>query len=49
MAKIMQDTLTFFSIYMSNIDQYYPEAEELLKRGAFNVARSFIPGKKMSC
>ena len=41
--------LTFFSIYMSNIDEYHPEAEERLKRGAFSVARSFIPGKKMCC
>ena len=35
--------LTFFSVYMLNVDENHPGAEELLKRGAFTVARSFIP------
>ena len=33
--------LTFFSVYMLNAG-----AEELLKRGALSVARSFIPGNR---
>ena len=38
--------LTFFSVYMLNVDENHPGAEELLKRGAFSVARSSIPGNR---
>ena len=36
--------LTFFSVYMLNVDKNHPGVEELLKRGDFSVARSFILG-----
>lgn len=38
--------LTFFSVFLANIDLSLPGAKELLKRGAFSVARSFIPGNR---
>ena len=38
--------LTFFSVYMTNIEENHPGAEELLKMGAFSVARSFAPGNR---
>ena len=38
--------LTYFSSYMNNIDQNHPGGEQLLKMGAFSVARSFIPGNR---
>ena len=38
--------LTFFLIYTLNVGENYPGAEELLKRGAFSIARSFIPGQR---
>ena len=31
---------------MANIEENYPRSEVLLKRGAINVARSFIPGNR---
>ena len=31
---------------MLNVDENHPGAEKLLKRGAGNVARSFIPGNR---
>ena len=34
---------TFFSIYMLHVNENHPGPEELLKRGAFSIARSFIP------
>jgi len=36
--------LTMFSIFIANIDQTHPGARELLKLGAFSVARSVVPG-----
>ena len=36
--------LTMFSIMLANIDVTHPGALEMLKQGAFSVARSFIPG-----
>ncbi len=38
--------LTFFSVYVANIDESHPGASEMLKRGAISVARSFIPGNR---
>ena len=38
--------LAYFSIYMLNVDENHPGAEELLKSGAFRVATSFIPGNR---
>ena len=38
--------LTFFSVYMLNVDENHPGDEEHLKRGAFSVARSFISGNR---
>ena len=36
--------LTMFSVFIANIDQTHPGALELLKLGAFSVARSMVPG-----
>ena len=36
--------LTFFAIFMANIEESHPGATELLEREAIRVARSFIPG-----
>ncbi|XP_068203606.1 uncharacterized protein [Palaemon carinicauda] len=38
--------LTFFSVYLANIDETHPGATELLKLGAISVARSYIPGNQ---
>ena len=38
--------LTMFSIILANIDESHPGAVEMLKQGAFSVARSFIPGNR---
>lgn len=38
--------LSFFSIFLANIDTSHPGALELIKKGAFSVARSFIPGNR---
>ncbi|KAK6184936.1 hypothetical protein SNE40_007284 [Patella caerulea] len=38
--------LTFFSMYMANIESSHPGSLELLKRGAISVARSFVPGSR---
>ena len=38
--------LTFFSLFIANIELTHPGAEELLRRGAISVARSFIPGSR---
>ena len=35
--------LTYFSVFVANLDETHPGASELLKRGAISVARSFIP------
>ena len=36
----------FFSMFITNIETSHPGATELLRRGAFSVARSFIPGNR---
>ena len=38
--------LTFFSLFIANIEISHPGATELMKRGAISVARSFIPGNR---
>lgn len=38
--------MTFFTIFLANIDQSHPGARQLLERGAFSVARSFIPSNR---
>jgi hypothetical protein len=38
--------LTFFSIFMANIEETHPGATALLQQGAISVARSFIPGNR---
>ena len=36
--------LTYMSVFLMNIDFSHPGASDLIKCGAFSVARSFIPG-----
>ena len=38
--------LTYFSVFVANLDETHTGASELLKRGAISVARSFIPGNR---
>ena len=38
--------LTFFGLFIANIELSHPCSTELLKQGAFSVARSFIPGNR---
>ena len=38
--------LSFFSVFLMNIADSHPGAEELLKLGAISVARSFLPGNR---
>ena len=38
--------LTYFSVFLSNIETSHPGSSDLLKRGAISVARSFIPGNR---
>ncbi|XP_067659430.1 uncharacterized protein [Haliotis asinina] len=38
--------VTFFAMFIANIEESHPGATELLKRGAISVARSFIPGNR---
>ena len=38
--------LTFFAVFLANIEQTHPGARILLVKGAFSVARSFIPGNR---
>ena len=38
--------LTFFSVFLTNIEETYPGATDLLKMGAISVARSFVPGSQ---
>ena len=38
--------LTFFGVFLANIDHSRPGASDLLKSGAFSVARSFYPGSR---
>ena len=36
--------LTYFSLFLSNIEETHPGATELLNLGSIGVARSFTPG-----
>ena len=38
--------LTFFSVFLTNIEETHPGATDLLKMGAISVARSFEPGSQ---
>ena len=38
--------LTFFAVFLANIDETHPGASELLKAGAISVARSLVPGNR---
>ena len=38
--------LSYFSVFVANLDESHPGATELLQRGAISVARSFIPGNR---
>lgn len=38
--------LSYFSVFLANIEQTHPGATDLLKQGAISVARSFIPGNR---
>lgn len=38
--------LTFFAVFLANIDETHPGACELLKAGAISVARSLVPGNR---
>ena len=38
--------LTFFAVFLANVDETHPGATRLLENGAFSVARSFIPGNR---
>ena len=38
--------LTYFSMFITNIETSHPGATELLKRGAKSIARSFFPGNR---
>ena len=38
--------LTFFSVFLANLEESHPGATELLQRGATSVSRSFIPASR---
>ena len=38
--------LSFFSVFLANVDETHPGASELLTGGAISVARSFVPGNR---
>jgi len=38
--------LTYFSMFIINVDVSHPGATDLLRRGAISVARSFVPGSR---
>ena len=38
--------LTFFSVFLANVEETHPGAKQLLEGGAFSVARSLIPGNR---
>ena len=38
--------LTYFSVFLSNIDISHPGARKLIESGAFSVARSHVPGSR---
>ena len=35
--------MSFYSVFLQNIDQTHPGAKELLEKGALSVARSLLP------
>ena len=38
--------LSFFSVFLANVEETHPGSTVLLERGAISVARSFIPGNR---
>lgn len=38
--------LTYFGVFLANIDHSHPGALQLIKNGVFSVARSFVPGSR---
>ena len=38
--------LSFFSIFIANVEETHPRSTALLERGAISAARSFIPGNR---
>ena len=38
--------LTFFSVFLTNIEETHPDAIDLLKMDAISVAQSFVPGSQ---
>ena len=38
--------LSYFSVFLANIDTSHPGDKDLIERGAISVARSFIPGSR---
>ena len=38
--------LTFFSVFLTHIEETHPGATDLLKMGAISVTRSFVPGSQ---
>ena len=38
--------LTYFVVFLANIDHSHPGALQLIKQGVFSVARSFVPGSR---
>ena len=38
--------LTFFSVFLTNIEETHPGDTDLLRMGAISVARSFVPGSQ---
>lgn len=38
--------LTYFVMFLCNIESSHPGATSLLKQGAISIARSFIPGNR---
>ena len=38
--------LTFYSVFLANLDNSHPGASKLLRNRAISVARSFIPGNR---
>ena len=41
--------LSWFDVYLTNIEASHPGATKLLEKGAISVARSFIPGNLCMC
>jgi hypothetical protein len=35
--------LTYFSVFIANIEETHPSATKIMKLGAISVARSFVP------